>query len=107
MAGVEGVSGKNQLKTLFDFLSRTDHSNKVIFVWDCDVNIQVHESNNTYPYILPQNPDNSIARKGIENIFPVNLFDSYKKTIDLSSIFSIIFCLDTDLMCIYNNYYTH
>ena len=38
LAGIEGVSGKNQLKTLFDFLSRTDHSNKVIFVWDCDVN---------------------------------------------------------------------
>lgn len=54
LAGIEGVSGKNQLKTLFDFLSRTDHSNKVIFVWDCDVNIQSQASNNTYPYILPR-----------------------------------------------------
>lgn len=85
LAGVEGVSGKNQLKTLFDFLSRTDHSNKVIFVWDCDVNFQVCESNNTYPYILPQNSENLIAKKGIENIFPANLFDSYKKTITLST----------------------
>lgn len=85
LTGVEGSSGKNQLKTLFDFFSRTDHSNKVIFVWDCDVNIKVTESNNTYPYTLPMNPDNSIAKKGIENNFPVNLFESYKKTITLSS----------------------
>lgn len=84
LTGVEGVSGKNQLKTLFDFLSRTDHSNKVIFVWDCDVNIQSQETNNTYPYVLPNNPENSIAKKGIENIFPSSLFDGFVKTITLS-----------------------
>jgi len=84
LTGVEGVSGKNQLKTLFDFLSRTDHINKVIFVWDCDVNLQVKPSNNTYPYVLPHNPENAIAKKGIENIFPSCLFDNFKKTITLS-----------------------
>lgn len=85
LAGVEGVSGKNQLKTLFDFLSRTDHSNKVIFVWDCDVSFSLQESNNTYPYILPQNVENNIAKKGIENVFPSSLFNNFEKTISLSN----------------------
>jgi len=84
LSGVEGVSGKNQLKTLFEFLSRTDHSNKVIFVWDCDVNIQAQESNNTYPYILPKNTENTIAKKGIENMFPSSLFGDFVKTINMS-----------------------
>lgn len=84
MSGVEGVSGKNQLKTLFDFLSRTDHANKVIFVWDCDVNINVQPANNTHPYILPRNTANSIATKGIENMFPESLFDGFKAITTLS-----------------------
>lgn len=84
LAGVEGISGKNQLKTLFDFLSRTDHSNKVIFVWDCDVTFNLQESKNTFPYILPHNAENIISKKGIENIFPSSLFDNFKKTISLS-----------------------
>ena len=53
LSGMEGISGKNQLKTLFDFFSRTDHKNKVIFVWDCDVNIRVQSAKNTYL----RNPD--------------------------------------------------
>ncbi len=84
LAGVEGVSGKNQLKTLFDFLSKTQHENRVIFVWDCDVNIQAPDANNTFPYTLPVNPDNNIARKGIENMFPEELFGDYVKTINMS-----------------------
>ena len=84
LSGVEGISGKNQLKTLFDFLSRTHHANKVLFVWDCDVNPGASPSNNTYPYTLPNNRENTIAKKGIENMFPVQLFDDFKKTITLS-----------------------
>jgi AAA15 family ATPase/GTPase len=85
LSGVEGVSGKNQLKTLFDFLSRTNHVNKVIFVWDCDVTHGVQPSNNTYPYSLPLNEENTIAKNGIENIFPSSLFDNFKKIITLSN----------------------
>lgn len=85
LSGVEGVSGKNQLKTLFDFLSRTNHTNKVIFVWDCDVTYEIQPSNNTFPYTLPSNPDNAIAKNGIENNFPVSLFENFKKTISLST----------------------
>lgn len=79
--GFEDISGDQQLKTLFDFLSRTDHDNKVIFVWDCDVKDSIKKlepSNNTHPYILPHNAVNTIATKGIENMFPESLFDDFK-----------------------------
>lgn len=84
LSGVEGVSGKNQLKTLFDFLSRTDHANKVIFVWDCEVNINEQPANNTHPYVLLRNTDNTIATKGIENMFPESMFDNFKTITTLS-----------------------
>jgi len=79
--GIESISGKNQLKTLFDFLTKMTHENKVIFIWDCDVNYTLSEANNTYPHILSKNEANTIATKGIENIFPIELFEDFKKTI--------------------------
>lgn len=81
LTGVEGASGKNQLKTLFDFFSKVPHDNKVIFVWDCDVNWQCTGGQATYPFIFERNHENQIAKKGIENLFPDNLFDGYSKTI--------------------------
>jgi hypothetical protein len=84
LTGVEGTSGKNQLRALFDFLSRTNHTNKVIFVWDCDASMALSLTNNTFPYVLEKNNNNGIAKKGIENIFPTPLFERFKKTINLS-----------------------
>ena len=84
LLGVEEIAGQHQLKTLFDFFSRTNHENKVVFVWDCDVKIKVQPNNNTYPYILPKNCENTIAKKGIENMFPEELFDEFTKTITMS-----------------------
>lgn len=84
LTGIEGVSGKNQLKTLFDFFSRTNHSNKVVFVWDCDVANQLSPARNTFPYILPRNNDNQVARTGIENMFPVTLFSGFTNKIERS-----------------------
>lgn len=83
--GVEHISGKNQLKTLFDFLSKTNHQNKAVFVWDCDVSFKLQETNLTYPYIIARNTDNSLARKGIENAFPEHLFEGLVKTITLAN----------------------
>lgn len=85
LSGVEGVSGKNQLKTLFDFLSRTQHENSVVFVWDCDVKPGVVAVNNTYPFALPRNESNALATKGIENIFAEELFEGFVKTITPST----------------------
>jgi len=82
---IEDISGKSQLKTLFDFFSRVTHKNKVLFVWDCDVNYSFTVTNNTFPFFLERNMKNSIATKGIENIFPEELFKDFKKTITLSN----------------------
>lgn len=79
--GVEHISGKNQLRTLFDFLSKTDHRNKAVFVWDCDVGFNLQEANRTYPLTLARNEKNALARKGIENAFPEHLFTGHTKTI--------------------------
>jgi len=84
VSGLESVSGKEQLKTLFNFFSRATHNSKIIFVWDCDVSYQLTEINNTYPYIFLRNPANDIAKSGIENMFPEELFDNFKKTISLA-----------------------
>lgn len=85
LSGVEGISGKNQLKTIFQFLAKTQHKNKVLFVWDCDVSAGLEPQNNTFPFFLPRNMENSIATKGIENAFPVEIFSDFTKTITLSN----------------------
>ena len=81
--GAESNSGDNQLKTLYEFFSRFEHSKKVIFVWDWDV--KKHKKikdlefvNNTYPFIFERNNYNKIAENGIENLFPESLFDNFK-----------------------------
>ena len=84
LAGVEGITGKNQLKTLFDFLSRIPHKNRTLFVWDCDVNPGVNETNNTVPFVLPRNPSNGLVTKGIENMFAEGLFDEFITTVNPS-----------------------
>ncbi len=83
--GVEDGSGKNQLKTIFDFFSKVKHENKVVIVWDCDANFSIEPKNRTYPYFIPKNTENHIAKKGIENAFPSSLFEDFKKTIILSN----------------------
>lgn len=82
--GVESISGKSQLKTLFDFFSRVQHSNKVLFVWDCDASFQLLEANQTYPFFFPMNDENKYSKKGVENLFPETLFAGFLKTISPS-----------------------
>ena len=79
--GLEDVTGKSQLKTLFDFFHRVNHEKNVLFVWDCDANYQLTEANNTHYFFLPKNTGNALASKGIENMFDEGLFNDYKKTI--------------------------
>lgn len=84
LKGAEGKSGLSQLKTLFDFFSHINHERKVLFVWDCDVKVKVTSTDNTYAFVLPQNLQNNIAKKGIENMFPENLFDGFITKINKS-----------------------
>lgn len=79
ITGAEGVSGDEQLKTLFDFFSRINHDKKVVFVWDCDVESKsrikrLQEKNNTVPFIFNRNDENDKVTKGIENLFSKELF---------------------------------
>lgn len=76
--GVEGKSGKTQLKTIFDFFTLVNHDNKVIVVWDpdCKEYSNLDEKNETYAYVLPQNSNNTITYSGIENLFDDGLFES-------------------------------
>lgn len=77
--GLEGVSGKNQLRTIFDWISRVSLSNKALFVWDWDAQetlMSLQEQNNTFAFFLPKNEANSICKRGIENAFPEQLFES-------------------------------
>ncbi len=85
LSGVEGISGKNQLKTIFKFIARTQHKNKVLFVWDCDVTHELDAQNNTFPFTLPKRTDNAVAKSGIENAFPEMLFTGLTKTIAMSN----------------------
>jgi len=77
LAGIESYSGKSQLETLFKFFANVPHRNKVIFVWDCDVKNGLKEQNQTYPFILPFNIDNTVVKKGIENAFPETALEGY------------------------------
>lgn len=84
LPGLEAFTGKNQLRTLFDFFSKVQHQGKVMFVWDCDVSHNLKAENQCYPFILPKNTSNSLTQKGIENMFPDSAFtDAFIKTIAL------------------------
>lgn len=76
----EDISGRDQLKVLFDFFCVANHKNKVIFIWDCDVKFKLQEKNQTYPYIFEENTSNKIAKKGIENLFSEDMFDGFIRT---------------------------
>lgn len=84
LTGVEGASGKNQLKTIFQFFVKARHEKKVVFVWDCDASYDLKVQNNTFPFVIPHNDQNTIAKTGIENAFPMELFEDFTKIITLS-----------------------
>lgn len=74
ITGAENKTGKNQLASIFDFFAAVNHEKKVLFVLDCDVSINKNDRNNTYFFKFPQNKNNTIAKKGIENLFSEELF---------------------------------
>ena len=74
ITGVENNSGKNELKTIFNFFSKVPHNKKVLFVWDCDVKFSLVDTNDTFAYIFPKNDTNTKVTKGIENLFPEEKF---------------------------------
>ena len=83
LCGIEGASGKNQLRTLFEFFSKMEHKNRVLFAFDCDVTCTLMEVGNTTPFFFERNASNKIASSGIENLFEHSLFDGFTKTTSL------------------------
>jgi hypothetical protein len=77
VTGSEDKSGDQQLKNAFVILANADHSNKFLFVWDCDSAAKVDtvtESETLFKFCFPQNPTNNKAKKGIENLYAEELF---------------------------------
>ena len=81
---LEDITGETQLKTYFKFFSKIAHTQKVLFIWDCDVSKIPSDENNTYAYKFENNIENTIAKKGIENLFDESLFDKYSTKIEYS-----------------------
>lgn len=76
--GIESITGKNQLKLLFDLFTKVSHDKMIFFVWDPDVKLDLASGNNTFPFIFETNSNNSKVIKGIENLFSEKLFkDEY------------------------------
>jgi hypothetical protein len=75
--GVEAVTGKDQLKTLFRIFCDAPIAKPVLFVWDCDVTFKLEDSGNAYALILPKNTANTVCQRGIENMFPDHLFTGF------------------------------
>lgn len=90
--GVEGSSGKSQLKTLYSFFEKIQHDRKIMFVWDCDVSYKLEESTVTIPFIFSKNNDNDKIIDGIENLFPKELFtdDLYRKVEGKNGSYSFV-----------------
>jgi hypothetical protein len=85
--GLEAISGKNQLRTLFDFFGKVQHKNKVLVVWDCDAAsyAELPETGHTFRFVFAKSENNRLAKSGIENAFDPSLFEGFKKTLTLSS----------------------
>lgn len=76
--GVENITGKDQLIMLYRLEIVRNKTDRVLFVWDCDVKTQVDgapsETEHTYKFCLPKNNNNNKVKKGIENLYPEAIF---------------------------------
>lgn len=82
---MESITGKNQLRTLFDFFSRTSSSQKIVFLLDCDVTTKLFDVGNVSWLLIEKNEANKFATRGIENAFGAHLFDGFLTEIKLSN----------------------
>lgn len=84
--GIEHMSGTNQLRVLFFFFTRTSHRSRVLFLFDCDSSVRgLVENEDTYIYVMPRNPNNNIAKSGIENAFHPKVLTGFTKTITMAN----------------------
>ena len=72
-AGGKGVSN---LLGLFNLIKDLDFQSKVLFVFDCDAtwSKEITDTKKVFKFRFDKIEDNKIACKGIENLYPENLF---------------------------------
>lgn len=72
----ENISGKDQLKTLYDFFVHIPHRNRVIFVWDCDGGKYggLPAQNNTYAFAFQKTKKIKSVRRVLRIYFPRSCF---------------------------------
>jgi predicted ATPase len=67
-------TGKSQLKNAFKVMQLAPSATKFLFVFDCDVDIaDLNDTSNYFAYAFNNN-ENGKAKKGIENLYPDELF---------------------------------
>lgn len=80
LEGLEDCSGKGQLLAMYRYEVANSRTSRVLFVCDCDAKAQVDgapdETEYAFKFALPNNPENTKAKKGIENLYPADLFTS-------------------------------
>lgn len=77
ISGCEDRSGSQQLKNAFEVMKNGNFSCKFLFVWDCDASTIVDSITETsifYKYCFLKNEENTVATKGIENLYNIDLF---------------------------------
>lgn len=82
---LEQATWKNQLKTLFNFFTKFQHNKKIIFVFDCDVDFNLEEDNNTFSFTFKKNQENLLCNKWIENLFSESCFDWFTKKLETAN----------------------
>ena len=82
LRGIEAKSGTGQLGVIQSFLGVIDHVAPVLFVYDSDYKKdKPDDTKNTFSFTFAANSDNSLAERGIENLFDEALFtDDYVVT---------------------------
>lgn len=77
ISGAEDKSGSQQLKNAFEVMKNGTYKSKFLFIWDCDAFSlieKVQETNDFKKYCFENNIKNTIAKKGIENLYQQSLF---------------------------------
>lgn len=79
---IKDISSADELKVLFNFFIKLNQKKQILFVQDCDcgekkVFSKLLSLNNVYPFIFEKNLENTVAPRGIENLFPEEIFEGF------------------------------
>lgn len=85
VTGAEGKTGEKQLFNTYEVMKCGKYQTKFLFVWDHDAKKTAESLSPTdsfTPFSFPENPENKKVKRGIENMYPEDLFteDMYTST---------------------------